>query len=342
MALINTITELRKYISIDVNTNIETIQSFIDEAELLYIVDLLGRAFYDEFSTAYAASVAESSPTPLSADNAKLLPYIQWCLAYYQLLGSIPLLSLTIGDMGIRTHRADDSDAASNRKEDRLMFHALHNADVFADKLLEFLEANASVSKYATWYASTANTINSGNIVYNTAVASKHIPINDSRRVFLKIRNKIREIETRIIPKLIGQEQYDELVLQLKTGTSLTPENKLLISKLEPLISKRALYLQLPAMRVQVNENGIFIYSGTDDIIKPGQLAGDADIKILRAQLMDGELGYLSDENDLRQFILDNIENYPLIKTTGVYTVQPDPGPTWRTENNINNKHFGV
>ncbi len=246
--------------------------------------------------------------------------------------------------MGIRQHRADDSDAASARKEDKLSFQALRNGDIHADKLLEFLEANATVSKYATWFASAANTINSGFIIYNTAVASKHISINGSRRVFLQLRNKIREIETRIVPKLIGKEQYDELVVQLKTGGVVpTTANKELISKIEPIICKRALFMQLPFMRVQLNENGIFIYSGTDDLIKLGQLASDTDIKILRQQLMDREeLGYLADEEELRQFILANINDYPLIKASGVYTVQPDPGPTWTPKNDINNKHFSV
>jgi hypothetical protein len=344
MSLINTIAELKKYVAIDGNLKMATIQPFIDEAEQLYIVDLLGKAFYDEFKALYEASVPPTAPVvPLSADNAKLLPFIQRCLAYYTQLLAIPHLSVTFGDMGIRQHRGEDSDAAPRWKEDKLLFNALKNGDIHADKLLEFLEANASVSVYATWFASTSNTKNSGYIIYGTAIASRHIAINNSRRVFLQLRQKIREIEKRIVPKMIGNDQYDELVTQLTTGNP-TDDNKALIEKIEPIICKRALFMQLPFMRVQINENGIFVYSGTDDVIKPAQLAGDADIKILRQQLMDGEeLGYLSDESALKQFILDNIDDYPLIKASGVYTVQPDPGPTWTApEPDPNDKYFSV
>jgi hypothetical protein len=331
MPLITTIETFKEYIAIDENMNIDTLLPYIKEAEQLYIVDLLGKTFYDELLAAYAASIAET-PTPLSADDVALIPYIQRCIAYYTQLQAISHLTVTFGDMGIRQHRANESDAAPRWKEDKLTFQALRNGDIHADKLLEYLEANASPTKYGTWFASTANTLNSGNIVYNTAIASRHIDINGSRRVFLKLRNKIREIEARMIPKLIGKDQYDELVVQLQTGGSGIPTaaNLSLIAKLQPVICKRALYMQLPFMRVQVNENGLFVYSGTDDIFKLGQLAGDADIKILRAQLMDGELGYLADEAELRQFILDNIDTYPLIKASTVYTVQPDPGPTYR------------
>lgn len=344
MNLISTIEEFKQYASIDGNTNMETLQPFIDEAERLYLIDLLGQTFYDELVTAYTAANGDINATGFNVDLKKLFPYVQRPLAYYTLLLAIPQLTVTIGDMGIRQHRADQSDAAPRWKEEKLQIHCLKNGDIQADKLLEFLESNASVSRYATWFASANNTKMSGAIVYSSAIASKYISINNSRRVFLSIRNKIREIESRSIPKLIGKAQYDELVVQIKTGGVGIPTaaNKELLTKLEPIISKRALYMQLPFMRAQVADGGVFLYSQTDEIFK-GLLASDADIKILRQQLMDGEFGYVADEEDLRQFLLDNIDTYPLVKATGVYTSRPDPGPTWRTPDpEPNDKYFAV
>lgn len=315
-----------------------TLSPYVNEAEQLYVIDLLGKEFYAEFLPLYTASVSET-PTPLSPANAALLTYIQRCLAYYTQLLAIPHLAVTFGDLGVRQHRGEDSDAAPRWLIEKLQFQAHKNGDIHADKLLVFMEEN--MADYATWAASSANTKQSGYIVFGTAIASKHIDINQSRRVFMKLKAKLREIETRHIPKLISQEQYDELVAGLKAN-NLSTANKELVEKLEPIICKRALYLQLPFMRVQINENGIFIYSGTDDLIKHEHLATDADIKYLRQQLMDGEFGYLADEQELRQFILDNIDDYPLIKASPVYTVQPDPGPTWRPSNDPENKHFVV
>lgn len=343
MALITTIPELKKYLSIDGNASMDSLRPFIDQAEQLFVKDLLGQAFYDYYLPLYITSMQEGG-TALSADNARLLPYIQRCLAFYTQMLAIPNLAVTFGDMGTRQHRADNSDAAPRWLQEKLQFNALKFGDTHADALLAFLEANASVSVYSQWYGSTAYTRSNGLIVYSATIASKHIDINDSRRVYLKLRSKIRDIETRIIPKLIGQAQYDDLVTDIKANT-LSDEYKALIEKLEPVIARRALHLQLPFMRVQVNENGIYIYSGTDDIFKLGQLATDADIKILRAQLIGGgkdELGYLNDEEELRQFILANIDDYPLIKASNVYTVQPDPGPTWESKNDPNDKHFIV
>ncbi|HEY3403888.1 MAG TPA: DUF6712 family protein [Ohtaekwangia sp.] len=346
MSLITSIAEFKKFIAIDDNAKMATLQPFIDEAEQLYIIPLLGQAFYDELLPLYLGSLPPTDPiVALSPTNAKLLPYIQRALAYYTQLLAIPHVTVTFGDMGVRQHRNESSDPAPRWKEEKLLFQALKNGDIHADKLLEFLETNATLTPtpvYGTWYSSSANTKNSGYIVYGTQVASRHININNSRRVFLQLRNKIREIETRSIPKLISQEQYAELVTQIKTDT-LTSANKDLIEKIEPIICKRALYMQLPFMRVQINEHGVFVYSGTDDIFKLGQLATDADVKILRAQLCDDkEFGYPADEATLHQFILDNIDDYPLIKASTVYTVPPVPGPTWGSLNDPCNKHFSV
>lgn len=341
MALITTIAELKKYISIDDNAKMKSVQPYLNEAEQI-VAALLGKEFYEEFLPLYAASVVDVSPTPLSAELAALLPYIQRPIAYYTLLKAIPHLTVTFGDMGIRQERSDESDAAPRWKEEKLLLNALINGDTHADKLLAFLEENATDSNdFATWFTSSANTKRSGLIVYSTVIASKHIEISNSRRVYLQLRDVIKQIEQRSVPKLISKEQYDEIVGQLQAGT-VTPENELLVEKLEAIISKRALYMRLPFMRVSIGADGVWLYSDVNEIRSKDFLAAKEDIKVLRCELLDGEFGYVADEKDLAQFIIDNIDDYPLIAATPVYTTQPDPGPTWMPKNDENNKHMAV
>lgn len=337
MSLITTIAELKNYVAIDANAKMATLRPFINEAEQLYIKPLLGTEFYDEFLPLYEASVAED-PTELSEENAALLPYIQRTLAYYMQWLSVDQTAVTFGDLGMRIHLSEESLTAPRWMQEKFQFNAMRNGDTHADKLLEFLEANAA--DYTTWAASSANTKKSGVLVYSTAIASRHIQISNSRRVYLKLYPVICDVEARIVPRLVGKEQYEEIVSLLQAGTSLTEEQDALCNKLEAIISKRALYLQLPLMRISITDAGIFTYSGLDELHK--YFATDADVKALRQQLMDGEFGYLADERELQQFIEDNIEDYPLIEASAVYTVQPDPGPTFTPTNLPDNKHFIV
>ena len=343
MPLITTISEFKKYVDIDANAKIDkSLAPYINEAEQLYLVELLGQAFYDEFAAAYAGSVA-SMPVPLSADNLALLPYIQRCVAYYAKFLAIPHLSVTFGDMGIRVNRGEDSDAAARWLIEKIQLECLKKGDTHADKLLEYLENNATNAKYATWFASDANTKNSGYIVYGTSIASKHINISKSRRIFLQLRNTMRDIESKFIVKQLGQAQYDEIVSQLKAGTVSTDNTKL-IDRIQPIVCKRALEIRLPFLRVSIQSDGIWLYSDTNSELRDrGYLASEEDIDELQCELKDNDLtGYLSDEEELRQFILTNIETYPLIKATGVYTVQPVPGPTWTPRNERDTKFFST
>jgi hypothetical protein len=361
MSLITTIAEFKSYISIDANTKMATLQPFINEAEQLYIIPLLGQDFYDEYlawytawyaaqqvtttagptttvppTTTVAPTTTEGSPTTDEL-NAALLPYIQRPLCYYAQLLSIDQLAVNFGDKGTRIHMDENSMAAPRWAQEKLQFQALKSADTHADKLLKYMEDNASETVYATWFGSSANTKKSGVMVYSTEIASRFIQINESRRVYLKLYNTIKEIEARFAKKLVGAEQYDALVTALASG-DVDEAQQALLDKLYPIICKRALYMQLPFMRVQINENGIFVYSGLDELYK--YFATDADIKLLRQQLIDGELGYLADEEALKEFITDNIADYPLIEASAAYTKVPDPGPTFKPNNSPDNKHF--
>lgn len=341
MPLITTISELKQYIAIDGNTKMSTLTPFIKEAEQLYIVDLLGKQFYEAYLALYTASVSEN-PTPLEGLNLTFLPNVQRALAYYTSVQAIPHLSVSFGELGVRQQQSDSNDPAPRWKEEKLQFQALRYGDIHADKMLEYLESNATdINEFQLWLAN-APTKTSGYIVYGVSVASRHIDINGSRRVFLKLKSKLHDIEAHLVPKWIGQDQYTALVMGLKANTLSTIEKEL-VAKIEPIICKRALFLQLPFMRVQITENGIFVYSGTDDLYLPGKLAGDVEIKTLRHQLKDGELGYLQDEEALQAFIQENIDSFPAIKASTAYTVERKPGPTWQPlDPDPEDKYFAI
>lgn len=327
----------------DGNAKMATLEPFIRDCEVTYIIPLIGPDLYNELNSAYNASLLPGGAA-LSPALTELLPYVQRPLAHYVVYTALPQLAVTFGEMGIRQHRADESDPAPRWLIEKLQFNAIKSADTSADQLLSFLEENAAAGVYNSWFASDYNTKNSGFIVFSTAIASKYLDINNSRRMFLKLRGKMREIETRMIPKLISQPQYDALTAALRAN-NLTAAQSALIEKLEPIICKRALYMQFQFLRVQITDNGLFIYSGTDDLYKLGQLATDADIKILKTQLMGGslgEMGYLNDEEELKSFINTNIANYPLIEQSTVYTIKRDPGPTWAPKNSADDKFYAV
>ncbi|GHE64970.1 DUF6712 family protein [Roseivirga thermotolerans] len=337
--LFKTTDEIKDYISIDVNTALDSLSPFIREAEILFILPLLGDAMYTTLDEDY-----NDSENPLSTeDNAALMPYVQRCLAYYAGFLSIDELGVNMGDAGIMQTRADNSEPAPKWKVDNLKANRINQADIHAEKLLSYLEKTASVSVLNDWYSSTANTIAEGRILRTAEQASQYIDINNSRRFFLRMKSRIKEVEESFIMQLIGEDQYSELVTQIKADSLKNDaENKALVKKLEPIVAKMALYETLPFIRVQITDQGITIITTNDSTITK-MAASDSQVDKLRWQLKQSPLsGFQADIDKLKKFIEDNIDDYPLIEASTAYTSKPDPGPNRPPVIDPTKKHVSV
>lgn len=338
--LFKTTDEFRAYVPVNANMSFDTLKPSIQEAEELFIKPLLGD-FYAVLLADYTDHTdASGGDTGMNADNWALLPYVHRSLAHYATYLSVESIGVNVGDSGIQQSSSQNSQPAPRWKIRDLQASLISKGDRFADKLLEYLEENATTLKYGAWYGDMdANTAMSGLIVHSTKVASRYIDINESRRIFLRLKKRIQQIEALYIKRVICGDQYDELVVQLRTG-SLTSENEDLIAKIEPIVAKKALYETLPSLRISVTPEGIHLLSVSDSAIMQ-QSASDAEIKALRQTLKEGEFGFIQDEEGLKQFITDNIADYPLIADSPCYSTSPI-SKKYVADNDSCNKHFSV
>lgn len=341
MPLFKTTTEVRKYLIIDENMAFATFLPFINEAEEKFIKDLIGE-LYPVLLTDYTEHTDDDgNNVDMNADNLALLPYVQRALAYYAGYQSVTHIGVSLGDAGIQEQFGNNSRPAPRWKTRELKIDYINQGDQWADALLEFLEENASAIKYNDWYSDdSANTAMQGFIVYKTAIASQYVDINESRRVFLRMKKRIREIEQSEIKRLLCSDQYTEIVDQIKTG-SLTPSNTALINLLQPYISKKALWLTIPSIRVSVTDEGITMHSTNDSVVQKAA-AQKEEVNELRDSLRCGDFGYDADWQKVDQFIIDNIANYPLIQASPCWTSKSTTVPRYKVDNDPCNKHFSV
>jgi hypothetical protein len=341
MPLFKTTTEVRKYLLVDENMQFSTLLTYIKEAEDKFIKGLLG-ALYPVLLADYTDHTdAEGNNVDMNNDNLALLPFVQRALAYYTGYQSVTHIGVSLGEAGIQEQFGANSRPAPRWKTRELKLDYINQADQWADDLLEFLEENATSSKYNDWYSdSDANTAMQGFIVYKTSIASQYIDINESRRVFLRLKKRIREIEQNEVKRLLCADQYDEIVQQIKTG-SLTDSNTALINLLQPYISKKALWLTIPSIRVSVTDEGVTIHSTNDSVVQKAS-AQEKEVNNLLDALKCGDYGYDADWQKVDQFIVDNISNYPLIEASPCYTSKSTTVPRYKVDNDPCNKHFSV
>jgi hypothetical protein len=342
MTFFKTIDEFRKYVIVDNNLQFELMEPFIKKAQAQFIKVLLGDDFYDIMLADYRDHTdAEGENVDMNADNLLLLPFIQEPLAQYAAFLSVPQISTSLGSSGLQEQFGSNSRPAPRYKIRDLQLQYNHQGDLGADGLLEYLEDNASVSKYSSWYSDMdANTAMSGVIVHSTKIASQYIDINESRRVYLRLKKRILEIEKNDVKRMMCTDQYDEIITQIKTS-SLTTANTALLAMVEPYIAKKALYLTIPSIRISVTDGGITIHSSNDGVIQK-TAAGREEVKDLLYNLKESEIGYQSDWDSINQFIIENIASYPLIEASPCWTSKNVSNPKYQVDNDKCNKHFSV
>lgn len=341
MALFKSTDEFKKYKAIDINTRFESLLPFIENAEEEFIKDLLGDTLYDALHDDYSDNTMQNGDdNGMNADLLKLLPYVQRPLANYAFYYWITDVAANIGESGVQVQVGQNTQPAPKWMHDKLMIKALRDADYHSDKCLTFLETNKAVVAYAGWATSPCNTIAAGMLLQSAKMASDFIDIKESRRIFLKMKRFIKSIEDKEIRRLICDAQYDRLVAGTKAG-DLTADENTLIGKLLPIIAREALWFTIPTLPICIEPEGLFMFSFSDETISKN-LATAEMIKNYRTGLREGVTGYENDIEDLKKFILDNIDTYPLIKASTCYTTQPDPGPTFKVTNYQDRGHFSV
>ena len=321
--LLATTDDIKKYISIDRNTDFSTIEPYIQEAEAA-VSEYLGDTIY----TALQGTLDETLE--------KLLPYVQRPIAnyaYYLFIAGPG--SVNISDIGIQVQRSQNSEPAPLWKVNKLEQSFLRAGDKHLDKMLEFLEKN--IATYPDWINSGAYTELKENFLQNATQASKYININNSRRVFLQLKGFISWSEEVIIRALICSAQFDRLRAGLKAD-DLTAEEKSLVEKIKPIVAYYSLHNAIPQLQISITDQGISVSSFSDSINSKAS-ATDKQIDKLRQSLKDSGQGYI---DHLKAFIVENIEDYSLIENSDCYTGRADPGPSHQVDNSADSKSFWV
>ena len=330
--------EIKNYLPIDAVTRFESFTPFIQDAEALFLMPLIGQAMYDILHADYT----ENDGVPAVDANADLLPYVQRSLAFYMAFLSVDQLSVNFGDSGITQTRSDNVEPAPRHKTDSLKLNYITMADLHAERLLAYLELTATDSVLNDWYDSSANTIADGRILRTARQASEFIDIDQNRRIFRRMKRRIKEVEEGLISQLIGASQYQEIVTQIKNDTLKgSTANLLLVEKLEPIIAKKALLETLPSIKVHLIQDGLTIFSSSDGVVQKSAATVE-QVRSMVLQLSESDTGYKRDIEKLKQFMIDFIDNYPLIQQSTAYTDRPDPGPKRSPNINPDQKFVSV
>ncbi len=123
---------------IDENVDDKYIQQTIVEVQDIYIKPILGSALFDQIDAQIAAA-------NISAVNTTLLnTYIQPVIKHYVLYEGMDLFTFKVTNKSIMKKKSDNSDPVETNDVERLMEKYKNKAELYAQRLTNYLIANSS------------------------------------------------------------------------------------------------------------------------------------------------------------------------------------------------------
>jgi hypothetical protein len=228
MPLFKTITEVKKYVSVNAATDLDSLMPDIIDAEEEYIVKYLGQEQYEALVTAY-----EGDSTNLDIQN--LVEKVQKPLINLALANYIILNQVQISETGVHIVTDADNKTAWQWQINDLIDYFLKKGFNGLETLLTYLEAKRST--YTIWSGSTAYTDYKKFFINSAYEFQKHYNIKGSRLTYLSLSSIMKRVEDLHIKPAISPELFAELKTAIKTGDALSEDHAALIELINPAIA---------------------------------------------------------------------------------------------------------
>lgn len=236
--LIKDINEFKKYYGgVQRTMNWGTFEPFVNEAELFYIIPVIGDELYTELEAVVA-------PNP---KQTKVLEFLKIAVAAYADFTGYLRLSNTTGDMGKTVASPQHMQAVSKWGTAAGKTDARNRGDKALEAALKYLERNAA--DFATWKGSDAYSLRADLLVGSATLLTAFFPhANDSVRMYLGLRKYLEQAQE-VVPDLLGDAFWAALKAKVTASTVSDVEYRL-INHLRKWMTHKAIAEALPFLNI--------------------------------------------------------------------------------------------
>jgi hypothetical protein len=313
--LLRDIAQIKEFIPVNNSLDFVKVQPFVQDAERI-VEDVIGSALYNELDT-YVNSHLETEPPTVNAYFDSVINKLCNSISFLAFHLGYDVLNTVFSNTGF--HRVETEDGSKKalfqRQEESLKRTFKLQGYNKLDLALEYLEKNKA--EFDTWTASDAYTLMKSNFINSTKEFSSIYNINNSRLVFLKLRNAQVVAEDFDIKTMIGADYFEELKAQI-LADNLSDANEVFVIYLKKAVAYRTIFRGGLSLIAELNELGLYkneIASSTDNIIKETAVSEQLATRILEDAEQKG-MAYL---RSCESFLKKNIADYPLYAASDAY-----------------------
>jgi len=303
MNLVKTIDEVKAvFSSIDKDYNINSLISFIDDAEKNILVNWIGQAFYDVMLDAYNAP-------GIAGKKMQLIPYLQKAIVHLALWKSADSGSFRINSAGFYVTVTATNKPVSDKKLEKFELGRREDGYKGLEQLIAFLEANIGEADFAAYANSDERAMNKANFINSAAEFTRYFTMMDgSAFMFYKLRVALGFAERKFINPVLGNAFADTLKANI-LANSLTADQK----KLMPYINRALAYYTIAYGASFIGLQ----FDGSGIIVQSQPSTGTYDVAVMKTAATPAQLApMVTDALSMAQTEIRNLEDY-LIANAG-------------------------
>lgn len=282
MTLLDDIDKFLAKVPVNGSFSWELIFPFIKQAELKYLVPVIGKELYLELGALDGSATDEQS---------ELLDLIYNAVANIALSLYLPLGNVQISDSGIQIVSTNDRKTAFEWQVNRAIDAAASLGMDGLELVLQYLGDN--IASFGTYADSDAYTANNSLFINTAEQFNQAYNINRSRLTFVCLYAVLKQVEKEVIIPQIGKDVAADLKTKIKAKTLSDDEKELVewIQKAEAFLAVRDI---LPQLSVELSPQGLAInYISKSLAIKASEPAPDSRITSLLSHVKEKAIQYL-------------------------------------------------
>ncbi|MGB1317303.1 MAG: DUF6712 family protein, partial [Flavobacteriales bacterium] len=202
----------------------------------------------------YANQVAAAGSA--TGNDLALYNEIKDALANIVVYLAVPKFDTNMTSHGFTVKKTETEAPASQARVQNFRLSCLHDAMIGFDELLTFLETNKAT--YTDWAGGEGYTELKQGFVNTTAQFNEFVDINDSRYLFMRLREDRTKVERTELKSFLGEALFAEIQAEIVSDT-VSADNTALLPFIREAVSCRAITRGIVRLSLQVDEQGYLI-----------------------------------------------------------------------------------
>ncbi|GEM_PF-2412598 len=255
------------------NLKVETLLSFVSQAETLHLVPVLGEGL--------VAQLGNLPASEAPAHLVRLRAHFRAALVYYVVLEAAPFLSVAFGDLGMSEQSAGQAAPSRQWVYNNFVEAAAATADKLLDVALAWLDTHAA--DYADELDSPEYRSRKQLLIGSAEELGRYVATAGSRRFFLALLPTLRQVEDFEISDLLGEETLEQLRAGLASGEAPSAEARKLLGLVRPLLAHRAIAQGVGSLNVALTGTSLRLLSD-NEAVRQRQAASSEALSALSQQ----------------------------------------------------------